>query len=281
VVFSALVHLSHRLHGMGSYTFEGRWESLVDVPCGVAAYDEVILARKIVASRRANLEAAVAGEKELDAMIDDNGRTILPLVAACYVSRSAPLSIIDFGGGLGVGLVSLLNHLPDIRGYIAAGKLNYVIVETPSMCTAVEEVFEEIVGRDLVGPRVFWRICRQLPAPGEVGGPVGILNMASVLQYIDPWRELLKALVQLRPRHIIISETPVTRTKTYARMQCNMPNRRLATWVFNHSELLDELGRHGYTARFTTKHDLPLRIADEPSGFPSRMTSFVFERTAS
>ncbi len=278
VVSAGLVRLSHRWHGMGSHTFQGRYATLGDVPCGAVAYDDAALARRIVASRRPNLVAAMARVSVPKAMVDDNGRTILPLVAARYVSGSAPFSIVDFGGGLGVGLVSMLTHLPELPRILAAGNLHYVIVETPSMCAVVEEVFAGLIAPKF-GSLVFWQIRSQLPVPADLPAPVAILNMASVLQYIDGWREMLAALVQLKPRQIILSETPVTEAETYARMQCNMPRRRLATWVFNRSELLGELRRHGYALRFQSRHDLPLRIADEPPGCPSAMLSFAFEQS--
>lgn len=279
VIYRALVDLSHLRHGMGYYTFQGRYASLSAVPCGAGAYDDLALARRIVSSRRPNLEAALNHPAANVPQVDDNGRTILPLVAAAYVPGGLPVSIVDFGGGLGVGLVNMLAHLPALKALIAAGRLHYVIVETPAMCTAVEEVFAGVVTPGQ-GAQPFWQIRSRLPEPDAMAGTVVIANLASVLQYVEDWSGLLGSLVRLQPRHVVISETPVTEAGTYARMQCNMPHRPLATWVFNRVDLVAAMAGHGYDVRFQAAHAQPLRIADEPPGYPSAMTSFVFERVA-
>jgi putative methyltransferase (TIGR04325 family) len=181
---------------------------------------------------------------------------LLPTIVS---QLGTPLTVLDFGGGPARGLISIIDH---VRG-IDMSLLRYVIVETPAQCRAFEQHKVAIEIRSDI-PEV-------LPTPL-------VVNAASVFQYIPDWRRAIAQLAHLKPTFFGVSQTPVSDQPTYARLQLNIPGKRIAQWVFKRSEFTGVMSSLGYELKFTADHDLPITHARAPS--PSQMTSMVFQRTA-
>jgi putative methyltransferase (TIGR04325 family) len=188
---------------------------------------------------------------------DDTGQLILPLLMSQF---SGPVTVLDFGGGAGVGLIN-------IRSFVRLEThLHYILVETPAMCRIVRD---EIEGH---GGRVIEVIPDVLPSPL-------IVNASSSLQYISDYGDVLSRLARLTPQIFIVSQTPMSESPTYARQILNTPHRKMATWVFNRAEFAAEMGSLGYGLAFSVDHDLPLTHGKAPA--PSVMASMVFVPTRS
>ncbi len=233
--------------GLGWTNFYGAWPRLADVPVTEERDDTDPWAQTIAAGWRTNLEAAssVVGR--------DTGELILPLLAT---QISDPLTVLDFGGGTGVGLVNIRRFTR-----LDLSRLRYVLVETPAMCRAVRA---EIEAR---GGEVSESIPDALPAPL-------LVNASSSLQYISDYRAVLSRLTRLAPKALVVSQTPVTEGPTYARQILNTPHKKMATWVFNRAEFVADLRSLGYGLAFSVDHDLPLTHHRAPG--PSVMASMVF-----
>jgi putative methyltransferase (TIGR04325 family) len=168
------------VRGIGFHTFEGNYPSLVEVPCGKDSYDDDNLAQLIAGARLENLKSAGATKK----ITDSTGTLILPLVVSQLLAE--PLTVLDFGGGAGVGMVSILDHVSRLD----LSKFSYVIVETPAMCRAVRDKIGPILKAKL-GTSSFVEVVEDIPA--SIAGPL-IVNMGSAIQYISPYRETLSRL---------------------------------------------------------------------------------------
>lgn len=236
-----------RLNGLGWDNFYGAWSRLDDVPVTAEKDDADPWAQTIRGQWRENLKtgSAIVG--------GDASDLILPLLA---LQASGQLTVLDFGGGPGVGLVNMRRF-----AQLDPSHLRYVLVETPAMCRAVRA---EIESR---GGEVREDIPDALPSPL-------IVNASSSLQYISDYRDVLSRLTRLAPNALIVSQTPVSERPTYARQVLNTPHKKMAAWVFNRAELLAEMRSLGYRLAFSTDHDLPLTHGQAPG--PSVMASMVF-----
>lgn len=234
-------------NGLGWHNFYGAWPRLVDVPVtkendGTDPWSQTIAARW-----RENLSADAAP------ICDDTGQLILPLLASRF---TGPLTILDFGGGAGVGFANIRRF-----SRLDRSRLLYVLVETPAMCRTVRD---EIEAR---GGKAVDKIPDTLPSPL-------IVNASSSLQYISDYRAVLSSLARLTPEIFIVSQTPMSDCPTYARQVLNTPHKKMATWVFNRAEFAADMRSLGYRPIFSVDHDLPLTHGRAPG--PSVMASMVF-----
>ena len=171
-----------RARGIGFHTFEGSYPSLADVPCGKDSYDDDNLAQLIADARFENLKSAGTIKK----ITDSTGQLILPLVVSQLLAE--PLTVLDFGGGAGVGLVSILDHVPNLD----LSKFSYVIVETSAMCRAVRDKIGSILKAKL-GTSSFVEVVDDIPT--SLDGPLAV-NVSGAIQYISSYRETLSRLAK-------------------------------------------------------------------------------------
>jgi putative methyltransferase (TIGR04325 family) len=111
--------------------------------------------------------------------------------------------------------------------------------------------------------------------PDALPAPL-IVNAGSAIQYVSNYRTPLQRLAALAPTYFIISQTPMSDLPTYARVQLNMPHKKIAQWVLNRGEFTALMESLGYIQTFTVDHDLALTHANAPG--PSQMTSVIFQR---
>lgn len=151
--------------------------------------------------------------------------TLLPAVAAMQLGAEAPLRILDFGGGLGIGYMTLAEALgPAVRG------VDYTIVEVEPVCEAGRSLFPE----------------GQVSFSGSLpDGRFDLVHSASALQYIEDWRELLGTLCNYHAPYMLLSDVFAGPQPTYATLQ-NYYESRIAHWLLNLDELLRTLADSGY-----------------------------------
>lgn len=241
-----------RLRGVGWHTFEGSYSSIEEVPAQPFSYNDSDIAVDTAISATRGLRNAGHPEP----FSDDRCRLLLPTIVS---QLGTPLTVLDFGGGPARGLISIIDH---VRG-IDMSLLRYVVVETPEQCRAFEQ--------HKIAIEVYHDIPDALPTPL-------VINAASVFQYIPDWRQTIARLAHLKPKSFVVSQTPVSDQPTYARLQLNIPGKRIAQWVFRRSEFTDVMSSLGYELTFTADHDLPITHAKAPG--PSQMTSMVFQRAS-
>jgi len=239
-----------RAHGLGWHNFEGSWPTLADVPVTATAADDDPWAQTIGKAWRESFNFCAVATPT----IDHTGRLILPLLVSQY---SSPLTVLDFGGGPGIGLANILKYC---RG-LNLSRLSYVLIERAAMCRAVRNEIEAHSGTAIE------------EIPETLRHPL-IVHAGASLHYVSDYKMTLTRLMQLKPESLIISNTPFTECPTYACKGFNAPHRTLAHWVFNRQELISEMEAHGFRLKFSVDHDLPLTYKNAPG--PWALATMVF-----
>ncbi len=151
-------------------------------------------------------------------------------------------------------------------------RVHYHIVETPSMCQAATPILEKL-SEDFPKISVFVHDS----FPQALQNPL-IVNIKGTIQYIIDYKETLSKVSQLNPLFIIVSNTPMTRSQTYARMQLNMPFRKLAQWVFCYAEFIAFITGLGYRLIYIENHKQDHSQIGMPKGVDTQVVSLVFAR---
>jgi len=151
---------------------------------------------------------------------------LLPITASMMLNRSSKLRILDFGGGLGIGYLSLVESIPKHSERVA-----YTIVEVPRVCAE---------GRNLIGNRGV-TFLESLPESAECD----LIHSASAIQYIKDWKGLLKGFAALDPEYMLLSDVFAGKIAPFVTLQ-NYYESRIPHWFLNIDELLCEFDRLGY-----------------------------------
>ncbi len=240
-----------RAHGLGWHNFYGRWPTLADVPISDETSGSDPWAQTIVAGWRENIKTSAAPGH------DDLRNLILPLLASGFGGR---LTVLDFGGGPGIGLGNILKF-----ARLDSSRLSYVLVETPAMCRIIRGEIETYSGK----------VVEQIPDTLEK--PL-IVNAGSALQYVLDYKSALARLARLDPDIFIVSETPMSDHPTYACQILNTPHRKMATWVFNRAEFVDEMKKLGFSLSFAVARTHQLTHKNGPG--PFALLNIVFRPTS-
>jgi putative methyltransferase (TIGR04325 family) len=177
-----------------------------------------------LAAARGCLEALEAGRPL--PQFHKQRSVLLPAVAATMMAIRDRLRILDFGGGLGIGYMALVEGIPH-----AASRIDYTIVDVPPV---VDE------GRRLLPGAV-----RYMDAlPGEEG--FDLVHAASALQYVEDWRMALGALLDYRADFILLSDVFAGEIPTFVTLQ-NYYGSRIRHWFWNLEELLEVCSGSRYT----------------------------------
>jgi len=137
-----------------------------------------------------------------------------------------PLRILDLGGALGIGYMTLAESIPH-----QAELIEYTIIEVPEICE---------VGRGLLsGGQVTY--LDSLPSQGEFD----LVHSASALQYVEDWQQVLKSLSHYGAEYILLSDVFAGSIPTFVTLQ-NYYGSRIRHWFLNLDELLKLVSSLGY-----------------------------------
>jgi putative methyltransferase (TIGR04325 family) len=137
-----------------------------------------------------------------------------------------PLRILDFGGGLGIGYMTLSESISH-----RSGAIEYTIVEIPEVCETGRGLF--------AGGRVTF--LDSLPSEGEFD----LVHSASALQYIEDWPQVLDSLSDYGAEYILLSDVFAGSIPTFVTLQ-NYYGSRIRHWFLNLDELLKVISSLGY-----------------------------------
>ena len=152
--------------------------------------------------------------------------TLLPPIAAMMLAGKEKIKIIDFGGRLGIGYLTLAESIPN-----AIDSIDYTIIEVPERCELGRELFEDdqVIFSDL------------LPQ----NGIFDMVHSSSALQYIEEWKGLLTKLSTHNAEYIFLSDVFASAILTFEILQ-NYCGSRIKHWFFNLEEFVSFLSTHGY-----------------------------------
>lgn len=153
---------------------------------------------------------------------------ILPAVAASLAKPDSTLRILDFGGGMAMTFLSVVDALP------ADQKLSFQVVESAALCNRVKQI-------SFSDHRLSFH--DQIPANKD---GMDIVHAGSSIQYVEEWRGLLSRLCSFRPSHLILADIPAGELPhTFVTGQY-FYGKRIAHWFFEIRELVEVVEREGY-----------------------------------
>lgn len=167
------------------------------------------------------------------ALPPDDSLGFLPAAAALALACRGRVRVLDFGGGPGAAFAALAAALP------AKARVDYRIVDNPQVCR---------VGRARFRSDSRVRFHSSLPALKGVD----VVQAHSSFQYIEDWRDLLRALALYRAPVLAVTDLPAGAFKTYAAHQ-NYYGSRIPYWFFNLSDFVREVERNGYRLSARTR----------------------------
>ncbi|HXQ73873.1 MAG TPA: methyltransferase, TIGR04325 family [Pyrinomonadaceae bacterium] len=186
---------------------------------------------------------------------------LLAMLIASVPVVDRPVRVLDFGGGMGIGLAN-------VRRCMAAGtELEYLIVDNEESCERGRRLLEEFSSVKFMS---------ELPRDVE---SVDVIVLSSVLQFVEEYEKLLNDLAAFRPAHWLFTFLPAGDIPTFASAQLNVPGSVLPVWFFNVDELTEIVEKFGYQLVFKSTLD---RVFDM-SNFPlthqlPRQCNLLFRR---
>lgn len=153
----------------------------------------------------------------------------LPFLVGLTAERhGGRVTVLDFGGGLGLEYAHVVSNLPD------EVEITYHVVEQEWACRAGRSLWEH-------DRRILFH--ESLP---DVAG-VSIVNANGALQYVEDYQGVLTAFCRYQADYVLIAKTISTDAPSFATVQVNTPGTFVPCWMFNLAEIIDILKRGGYS----------------------------------
>jgi putative methyltransferase (TIGR04325 family) len=151
--------------------------------------------------------------------------TQLPIAVAMLLADKKQIKILDFGGGLGIGYLTLVESIPN-----DLTSISYTIVEVPEVCR---------IARELHAGAVVYT--SDLPNEPHFD----LIHAASSFQYIEHWQELVEKYAALEPEYILLSDIFAGDIKTFVTLQTYYESK-MPHWFLNLNELIKTFSVLGY-----------------------------------
>ncbi len=163
--------------------------------------------------------------------------SLLPFLAALVSvnSKGGKVSILDFGGGLGSGYISV------VAGCTSRDAVDYHIVDTKNICRAGKSYYKD-------DRQIHYYDC----LPKEIQS-VDIVHLCSSLQYIEDWKGLLYDIAAYNPQYILLVDVPAGDIPTYATVQ-NYYESKIPYWFFNVNDIISTMSSTNYTLLFNSSY---------------------------
>jgi putative methyltransferase (TIGR04325 family) len=215
------------------HIWEGVYPSFAEARAVGAGFNGPTHKARATAAARAALDSVRAG-KPIPLLLKQRS-AVLPPVVACALSQSPAIRVLDFGGGLGIGYLALLESIPQI-----SSNLDYQVVDLPEVCASGRALFhglENISFAEALPPVV--------PRPT-------LVYSSSAIQYVESWRNLLEKLTSYRADAILLSDVFAGNIPTFCSLQ-NYYDSKVPQWFFNIDELVECVAAGGYRLQMKTR----------------------------
>ena len=243
------------------YIWKGIYSHFRDVPAmgqGHAAQDYVEITKN---HTRAVLNQFMNGSTESPEIPSEFA--LFPLLASITGFQDRRLSILDVGGGLGLGYVYLRASAPWLE------RIRYSVVEVEEVSKAGREVFD---GDQQI------QFLREFPGEEE-RGTFDLVQFCSSLQYIENYQSALIKACSYRPHFLYLLKIPVGNFPTFATAQHNLPGSVVPVWFINHQEIVSLCREQGYFLVFHSTHDRDFDTTNfAPAYRMSRYSHLLFAR---
>jgi putative methyltransferase (TIGR04325 family) len=210
------------------YIWQGIYKKYDDVPVRGSGYE----------GRRLLHETFVHTESVRKASLQDRffpiavmGQHVFLPMLVSIIDRD-PVTILDFGGGLGIDFIHLVSSVS------GAKHIEYHVVEGRSMCELGSNLFFD-------EPRVHFHT--GLPTDLK---KVDIIYICTALQYLKDYAGILADLSRYEPEYFLFVKLAAGEIPTYVTSQRNLPDTVVAHWFVNVVELESLMSTNGYTLIF-------------------------------
>lgn len=242
----AFKRLARRL--TSAQPFSGRYARISDVPTINEGYDNKSFLAENLESALEKLKESRTGAFLPDATIENPIRNLLPLLVAARLRDRGRVTVLDFGGGLGVSYIDRLSFLPqdaDIR---------FHVVDTKATCDAARDLFAGDA-----------RIAFHASLPDGIGD-VDIVHLGTSLEYVEDYRKVIADLAALAPLYVFVVDTFMCRCPTFATQQVNMIGKGIPYWIFDYNEVIRLFAGLGYNLVYKSSNYQPYH---DLSNFPA------------
>ena len=169
---------------------------------------------------------ALQNEKPIPVFHKQRSTVLTPVVAMLLSKSKGNASILDFGGGFGIGYMTLLESISK-----SIAKIDYTIVEVPEVCKSGQELYSNN------------EIKYQSKMPENVS--FDLVHSASALQYIEKWKDILKSFAGYNSQYILLSDVFAGSIPTFVTLQ-NYYDSKISHWFINLNEMIAEFRLLGY-----------------------------------
>jgi putative methyltransferase (TIGR04325 family) len=212
----------------GGQFWKGIYARYQDVPTQGESYFSKTLAREAYDATKILLQSSKRNPTGIPFHVAEENTYLPLLVSVVAVERKNDITILDLGGGTGVGFISTVSCLPGDIG------LSYYVIETPAMCEQGTELFKD-------DNRI-----RFLPDfPDKLH--VDIVFVNSALQYFENYREVLTRLCSYAPEYILLVKFSAGPFNTFATLQQNLNGTTSPYWFLGLSEINELFLSLGYS----------------------------------
>ncbi|WP_397411227.1 methyltransferase, TIGR04325 family [Polaromonas sp.] len=157
--------------------------------------------------------------------------TLLPCTAAMIGSVKSGIRILDFGGGLGIGYMTLEESMQD-----GMHNIDYSIFEVPGVAR---------IGKEMLGGKVTY-------LSGLEGvGKFDLIHAASSLQYVEDWKGLVSTFAGLDAEYLLLSDVFAGHFSSFVTLQ-NYYESKIPHWFLNFDELVKVFHDAGYALLMKT-----------------------------
>lgn len=232
-------------------TWRGVYPTRADVPSHRDVY-EAELVDEMVAHTRAAYERR-ADQTPL-------WHESFVLAAGMIAASRQKIHVVDFGGGAGSAFSQLVASLPP------GIAIRYVVVETPQVCAAGRELFQD-------DPRISF-----VSTLGEADVAPDLVYANGVLQYLDDYADTLRRLAALGASHILLSRLYAWDGPRFATAQVNLQGRTFASWFLNVEEVKSLLAACGYVVASDVVSEKRHQSELPPTHRVERLRTMLFQR---
>ena len=156
---------------------------------------------------------------------------MLPPIVSMMLNQKFKIDILDFGGGLGIGYMTLKESILNSNE-----KINYTILELPQICKEGNALHNEEIN--------FVDTFSNLKT-------FDLVHSSSAIQYIEDWKNLVNQFCSFNAEHILMSDVFAGNFKTFVTLQ-NYYSNKIPHWFFNYEEFVESFNKNGYSLNMRT-----------------------------
>ena len=149
---------------------------------------------------------------------------LLPPIVALLLINKPFIRILDYGGGLGIGYMTLLESITNIET-----KIDYTVIELPQIVQQLKTIIPKI------------NAIETLP----ISEKFDLVHSASAIQYIDDWKGLFIKLFKNNPDFILLSDVFAGPIPDFVTLQ-NYYGNKIKSWFLNLDQFVLFFSENGY-----------------------------------